>query len=204
MRALEDAVGALLGIEIHYYVRIDLLSFVELVDAVGGVDVDVKRRFYDPRYDGMGLSDPPVRGFGATVGMHHYNGYEALAYARARRGVGESDFTRAARQQEILLALRDKITSGGTLLTRVPELLDALGKLVQTDIPTDRLPYLAAAADELDPANISRMVVQKPLVRGANDPIYGSVQKPDIEAIQAAVQALLEPPEPSPGPSATP
>lgn len=203
MRALEDAIGALLGIEIHYYVRIDLLSFVQLVDAVGGVDVDVKRRFYDPLYDGMGLSDPPKRGFGATVGLHHYNGYEALAYARARRGVGESDFTRAARQQEILLALRDKVTSGGTLLTELPELLAALGNLVETDIPTSRLPYLAAAADELEEGDISRMVVKKPLVRGATDPIYGSVQVPDLDAIREAVAALLAPPEPAASPTPT-
>ena len=43
MRTLEDAVGALLGIPIHYYARIDFIGFIAMVDAVGGVDINVKR-----------------------------------------------------------------------------------------------------------------------------------------------------------------
>ena len=203
MRALEDAIGALLGIEIHYYVKIDFFGFVQLVDAVGGVDIDVKRGFYDPEYDGMGVNIWPDKGWGVDEGPHHFNGFQALAYARARKGVGESDFTRAARQQEILIALRNKLAAGGTLLTKVPELLSAFGSLIETDIPTSRLPDLAAVADELPDTSISQMVVMKPLVRGGTDPKYGSVQRPDIPAIRLAIQAFLEPPAPFPSPSPT-
>jgi hypothetical protein len=138
-------------------------------------------------------------------GPHHFNGFQALAYARARKGVGESDFTRAARQQEILIALRNKLAAGGTLLTKVPELLSAFGSLVETDIPTSRLPDLAAVADELPDSSISQMVIMRPLVRGGIDEIYGSVQRPDIPAIRLAIQAFIEPPvDPSPGPSPSP
>ena len=87
-------------------------GFIAMVDAVGGVDVKVKKGFEDPKYDGYGTDQ---RGFSITAGEHHLNGIEALAYARVRKAKGESDFTRAARQQEILAALRKKAMSGGSL-----------------------------------------------------------------------------------------
>ena len=104
VRALENAVGALLGIEIHYYAMMDFTGFVQMVDAVGGLDINVTRGFYDPMYDGYGFQNG--MGWGVEPGPHHFNGLEALAYARARKGETETDFTRQARQQEILLALR--------------------------------------------------------------------------------------------------
>ena len=55
VQALEDAIGALLGIEIHYYARTEFFGFVDMVDAVGGVDIDVTQGFDDPTYDGFGF-----------------------------------------------------------------------------------------------------------------------------------------------------
>ena len=69
---------------------------------------------------------------------------DALAYARSRKALGESDFTRQARQQQILVALRDEATQGGSLLFQLPDLLDAVGQTIRTDLPADRLPELAA------------------------------------------------------------
>jgi LCP family protein required for cell wall assembly len=207
MRALEDAVGALLGIHIHYYAQIDFFGFVKLVDAAGGVDVNVKKAFYDASYDGIGVNAKGVHGWGVEVGLNHFNGWEALAYSRARKADGESDFTRAARQQEVLLALRDKIMSDGSLLTKLPTLLTAFGDLVKTDVPTASLPDLAAIADEMDPHAIVRAVLKKPLVKsGGNDPVYGSIQIPDLAAILAVAKTLFPPPgeEPQPWPSPVP
>ncbi|MBI2763969.1 MAG: LCP family protein [Chloroflexi bacterium] len=195
MRTLEDAVGAMLGIPIHYYARIDFVGFVELIDSVGGVDINVARGFYDPKYDGIGLNPDKVRGWRVTAGPNHFNGYEALAYARSRYAVGESDFTRAARQQEIIVALETKLTSAGSLLGNVPSLLTAFGDLLTTDLPTSRLPDLAAIADEMGSRSIYRMVLGHPLVKPSNDPKYGSAQVPDLTAIRAAVLAIL----PAPG-----
>lgn len=211
MRALEDAVGALLGIEIHYYAKIDFFGFVELVDAVGGVDVNVTKAFYDETYDGIGVNPKGVKGWGVEVGLQHFSGWEALAYSRARKADGESDFTRAARQQEVLLALRDRIMSDGSLLMRLPELLDAFGDLVTTDLPSDRLPDLAAIADGMEDDAIFRAVLKKPLINtGGIDPVYGSIQVPDLEAILAVAATLFPPPGempqpwPTPVPTATP
>ncbi len=191
MQALEDSVGALLGVPIHYYARIDLMGFVNLIDSVGGVDVNVKKGFDDPQYDGLGINAPGVNGWSITAGPHHFNGYEALAYARSRYALGESDFTRAARQQEILIALKARLLSDGSLLTQLPQLLDAFGALVRTNVPTDRLPDLAAIADELGSGSIYRMVLGHPLVKPGNDPVYGSVQTPDLAAIKAAAAAIM-------------
>ena len=195
VRALETAIGTMLGIPIHYYARMDFLGFVKLIDSVGGVSIDVTRAFDDPKYDGLGVNPPNVYGWGVGLGPHHFNGYEALAYARSRYAIGESDFTRAARQQEILLAFRNKLMSAGSLLGNVPTMFEALGSLVTTDFPSERLPDFAAISDEMDSASIYRMVLGHPLVMPGNDPRLGSVQVPDLAAIRAAVKAIL----PSPG-----
>jgi anionic cell wall polymer biosynthesis LytR-Cps2A-Psr (LCP) family protein len=71
----------------------------------------------DPLYDGYGYGK---KGFSITAGPHHFDGLQALAYARSRQAVGESDFKRAERQQEVLLGLRDKLLDGGALFWRVP------------------------------------------------------------------------------------
>jgi LCP family protein required for cell wall assembly len=205
MRALEDAVGALLGIEIHYYVKVDFFGFVEVIDAVGGIDINVKKGIYSDTYDGVGVNPKGVLGWGVEAGRHHFNGWEALAYARIRKADGESDFTRAARQQEILIALRDKIMSDGSLLGNVPALLEALGGLVTTDLPTGRLPELAAVADEMEADAIVRAVLKKPLVKsGGMDPVYGSIQVPDIALILQVAATLFPPPGQMPQPWPTP
>ena len=117
LRTLEDAVGALLGIPIHYYASLDFDGFIKMVDAVGGVDVNVTKGFADPTYDGFGFEG---KGYAIAAGPHHLDGANALAYARTRKAVGESDFTRQARQQQILLALRSQATRGGSLLFKLP------------------------------------------------------------------------------------
>jgi LCP family protein required for cell wall assembly len=204
MRALQDAVGAMLGIRIHNYVKVDFFGFVKLVDAIGGVDVDVTRAFYDPLYDGLGVNPKGVRGWGADVGLHHFNGWEAIAYSRTRRGVGESDFTRAARQQEILLAIRDKLVSDPGLMLNVPALFDAFDDLVQTDVPPALLPGLAALAEEVETSNIVRVVLRRPLVKGGTDPVYGSVQRPSFAAILKVAATLFPPAGIAPIPWPTP
>lgn len=91
MRTLEDAIGALLGIDIHYYARMEFTGFIDMVDAVGGIDVTVARGFDDPGYDGYGRDG--VRGWSITAGEHHLDGPDALAYActAAARGRARRD-----------------------------------------------------------------------------------------------------------------
>lgn len=78
-----------------------------LVDSVGGVTINVTDPFCDPRYKEYGIV-----GLGVSPGRHRMNGNQALAYARIWKAAGESDFTRAARQQELIAALRDRMVRG--------------------------------------------------------------------------------------------
>lgn len=190
MRALEDAVGALLDIPIHYYAKLDFGGFITMVDAVGGVDVTVPKGFEDPGYDGFGFD---ARGYSITAGEHHLDGPNALAYARSRKGAGESDFTRAARQQQILVAMRDQVSSGGSLLFELPALLDAVGHTVRSDVPVHRLPELAAILDEVDREDMVSVVIRFPLVHPKTTR-YGASQEADLPAIRSMAAALFSPP----------
>ncbi len=207
MRTLEDAVGTLLGIRIDYFATLDLDGFIKLVDAVGGVDVTVDESFFDPMYDGWdGTSYHYGAGWGIKAGPQHLDGFNALAYARSRYAVGGSDFKRAARQQQILVALKQKLTSGGSLLLQLPQLLRTIGDIVRTDLPPDRLPDLAGLADTLDASKVVRVVIGHPLVKGGNRAPYGSVQIPDLPAILAMARLAFPPvgTPPSPWPPGAP
>ena len=203
IKAVQRAVGELLGIRIHYYAQVDMAGFVKMVDAVGGVDVVVRRALNDPRYDGFGGE----RGWSIEPGRHHLNGLDALAYARIRKSAGESDFTRAERQQQILVAIRNAAVRGENLVFRLPALIDAVGDTVRTDMPPDRLPQLAAMAEEIDGDRTVRIVIRSPLVTETTNQ-FGSVLVPDVPAIQAvASQAFGKPgvtPVPWPAPSGSP
>jgi LCP family protein required for cell wall assembly len=206
MRTLQDAIGALLGIPIHYYARMDFVGFIAMVDAVGGVDVDVTRAIDDPTYDGFGLDG---RGWSISPGRHRLDGVNALAYARIRKAPGESDFTRAARQQEIIVALRERVSSGTTLLFDLPDLLDAVGDTLRTDIPIAALPDLVVTFEDVDRGDFVRAVIRHPLVRTERTP-YGDGLVPDLAAIRAMAAALFSAPGtppagwPSPAPSERP
>ena len=88
--------GTLLDRPIQYYATANRGGFVRVIDALGGVDVNVARNFCDSHYSEFGHEN----GFPITAGRHHLNGQQALAYARVRKPAGESDFSRAARLQE--------------------------------------------------------------------------------------------------------
>lgn len=196
-RALEDAIGALLGVPIHYYAKVDLGGFVTMVDAVGGVDIVVAKALKDPNYGGFGVGP----GWSIGVGPHHLDGANALAYARIRKSTGESDFTRAARQQEVLIALRDKAVEGGNFVFSLPRLLAAVGDTVRTDLPRDRLPELAALAEEIGGDRTTQVVMTSPMVKsgGKNHP-YGSVVIPVPKRIAEMVAVVFTEPGTTPGP----
>jgi LCP family protein required for cell wall assembly len=195
MAALRSAIGALLDIEIDYEARIDLEGFRAMVDAVGGIDVTVTQAIDDPEYDGVGFSIEP--------GQHHLDGATALAYVRSRKGLGDSDFTRAIRQQQVLVALRDAVTKDGSLVWELPALLQAVGDAIETDVPREHLPQLAAIVDRVQGTDVVRALVRHPLVRTV-DSRYGSSLQPDLEAIREMSAKLFPEPGEEPQPWPTP
>ena len=185
-RALMGAIGTMLGIPIHYYATVNLHGFVGMVNAVGGVDINVRRPLSDPNYGGFGVGP----GWSIEPGVHHLDGANALAYARIRKSIGESDFTRAARQQEVLVALRNHAVGAG-LLFGLPKLLSAVGDTVRTDMPPDRLPELAALAEQIDGASTVKLVLAAPFIKSGGMTQYGSVYVPVLSRIRAMAQVVF-------------
>jgi cell envelope-related transcriptional attenuator-like protein len=126
-----------------------------------------------------------------TKGRHHLNGQQALAYARVRKPAGESDFTRAARQQEVVQGIRDAIIRGGFINDPIG-LLKAVGRTVETNVPRKILPDLAEAASEITRKRTYRAVITRPLVRGGYDS-RGSIQIPDVGDIRKLSAAIFPP-----------
>ncbi len=178
-RAVEDAIGALLGIPIHYFAKVNLAGFVETVNALGGVDVDVAHRLFDPNYGGYGFEP----GTQIEAGPQHMDGPTALAYARIRHSTGESDFTRARRQQALLVDIRDQAVKNN-LLVSLPSLLASLGDTIRTNLPPDQLPQLATLAQDVgaDQA-VEVLILGHDMVHPGKDSAYGSVQVPNLTAI---------------------
>jgi LCP family protein required for cell wall assembly len=185
---LMAALGTLLGVPVDLYAQVDLGSFVFVIDKLGGVDVNVAHAFCDSGYREYGF----LNGFSITAGRHHLNGTAALAYARVRHPSGESDFTRAARQQEVISAVRDAVVGGGFLADPFG-LFEAIGQAVQTNVPRAMLPSLAGWAGKVGREDTYRAVIKPPLVRGTLD-YRGSIQVPDVAAIRALAATLFTAP----------
>jgi LCP family protein required for cell wall assembly len=154
--------GYLLGVPVHYYAAVDLAGFANLVNAVGGVDIDNPKAINDPTYGGW--TDGRV-GFRLSAGPHHLDGETALAYARSRRGAGDNDFTRARRQQQLLVALRARLTDP-TLLPQLPAIIDAGSRTVKTNFPQDRLKEMLTVAESVEgEEGITRVVLGPPYAK---------------------------------------
>jgi LCP family protein required for cell wall assembly len=145
--ALMGALGELYGLDIDYYVAVDLSSFRNVVNTLGGVVVDVQLPVYDPAYpsdDGRGklkLYVPP--------GMVKMNGQQALAYARSRHTT--SDFDRSARQQRVITSVRDQTDLSAILQPGVlNELIKEFRKDVKTNVPPKLVPRLLSLAQDID------------------------------------------------------
>jgi LCP family protein required for cell wall assembly len=121
----------LVGVNVNYFAVMDLASFEKMIDIVGGVDIDVPNAINDPTYDWL---DGSPYGFQISAGRHHMSGRNALAYVRSRHGSGNNDWQRAGRQQQLLVALEQKMSSPDMLL-KLPTLTDQAGNLVHTDFP---------------------------------------------------------------------
>jgi LCP family protein required for cell wall assembly len=184
---LKEVIGDILGIPIHYFAAINLTGFKEAVEAIGGVDITVDRAIADPVYSEDGYQEP---GFYIEPGTYHMDGPLALAYVRSRHGPGDSDFTRAERQQQLMTAIRDKLTAGN-LLGALPGLLDAVKNTISTDIPSARISSLARAVQAVDMDRLHRAVIQPPLVVVEEDPFAGYILRPDLDAIRELAEELL-------------
>jgi LCP family protein required for cell wall assembly len=150
--------GFLLGTPVHYYAAVDLQGFVSLVDAVGGVAIDNPRAIDDPGYGGW--TDGRI-GFVLSAGVHKLDGQTALAYARSRKGNGDNDFTRSRRQQQLLVALRDRLTDP-SLLIKLPSIITTASHLLRTNFPQDRVSDMLTLGQKVTGDDLTKQVVLGP------------------------------------------
>lgn len=150
----------IIGEKIPYYVMVDFNGFANIIDDLGGVDVYVEKSFTDHEFP---AGENKYQTVSFQKGMQHMDGKTALIYARSRHGNnGEgSDFARSARQQKILLALKDKATSINTFLnpTKLITLYNNLSKYIETNIKPPTIIRLAQLAQGTRQSNIKTHII---------------------------------------------
>jgi len=103
-----QVVSEITNLSIHYFVRIDFAGYQEIIDTLGGIEVEVERSFVDPQYPGPNYT---FRTISFKKGQQLMSGDRALEYVRSRHGTNNegSDFARAQRQQKIIFAIKEKL-----------------------------------------------------------------------------------------------
>ena len=157
---LKDTIGKILDLPIHYYVVADFYGFVKFINEIGGVDIIVDKNLDDPFYPDANMQgyDP----FHIKAGPQHLDGAIALRYARSRETT--SDFDRAARQQKIITAVKEKVlkTSFFANPKKILDVVKIIGDHVRTDLTPSELTSLVELVKKLD----SQKTVSKVLTNG--------------------------------------
>ena len=176
----ERTVENFLGINIDHYIIIDTSSFVKIIDAIGGIDIDVEKRmkYEDPWDDNGGLV------IDLYPGLQHMDGKKAVTYVRYRDS--EGDIGRIKRQQQFMAACMEKIMSP-SFIPRIPAVLHEIFEAVNTDMTTRQLLELAGSLKDAQENGLKTdMVPGYPLyIEGV------SYWIPDIEELQYAMASGL-------------
>ena len=181
-----DTVEHNLGVKIGHYVIIDFEGFKEVIDALGGIDVDVPTYVSDPTYSWTELpGDYDPQEF--EPGLQHMDGETALAYARIRQN--SDDLDRIQRQQRIIFAVMDKALSLNVLRNAL-ELWNKYKDAIDTDINDIQLAGFAKLAADISPEKISALSLG-PATTPWMTPQGASVLLPSAEGIERIVQALF-------------
>ncbi|MBR2179135.1 MAG: LCP family protein [Selenomonadaceae bacterium] len=179
-RLAESTVESFLGIDIDHYIIVNTNSFVRLVDAIGGIDINVEKRMYyeDPWDDNGGLV------IDIYPGLQHMDGEKAVTYVRYRDE--EGDIGRVRRQQEFMAACMDKLTSP-SIIPKIPTIISEIMDAVQTDLSFRQILGLAGALKDAQQNGLDmEMVPGKPLyIDGV------SYWIPDVEMLRLSVADSL-------------
>jgi LCP family protein required for cell wall assembly len=182
MALAEKTVENFLGIEINYAARINFTAFESFVDRLGGVEIDVPADIYDAEYP---TEDYGTEVFSLSKGLQTLDGATALKYARTRHS-GNGDFDRARRQQQVIIAVKEKLQDPRTmasLLSQAPALLNDLSTSVKTDMTIDQIQQLAVLATRIERGNIQSEVLDQRFTSFATTPEGYEVVIPNRERI---------------------
>lgn len=180
-------VSELLGYPIDYYIKLNFDGFVRLVDTIGGIDVEVPKTIHDEEYPTM---DYGITTFHIDAGWHHMDGETALKYVRTRHA--DNDFERARRQQQVLLAIKDRILEQKLLTSlKIFDLIDLVSSSVEHNIPPGEMLDLVALAARFQITQVDQLVLDTAYGRiDANSP-YGWIIVPDRTKIRPAVDRIF-------------
>jgi len=176
-----------LGVAVHHYVRVDFDAFRATVDGVGGIDVVVEEPIVDNTYPTDDYSTIRIE---IPAGPQHMDGEMALRYARSRHG--SSDFDRASRQQQILIALARRLLEP-EVWPDLPAIYHVVMDNVDSDITAWELLLLAPTLYRVGPDGIEHHVVGREMTEPWTTPTGGAVLLPRWEAINPLVQELFTP-----------
>ena len=172
-----------LGIDINYYVRVNFTTLVDVVDVIGGVDVESEYAF-----------SSAVSDYSYVAGTNHLSGEAALYFARERKHLAGGDKERIKNQQRVLSAIIDKMTSSTVVLTRYSQLLNAVGDKMQTSLSdNDISAFVKMQIKDMGGWNIESISID---ATGAMKPTYSmpgrnlSVQIPDEESVAEAQKQI--------------
>jgi LCP family protein required for cell wall assembly len=174
-----QTVEKLLGVEINYYAQVDFNAFVEFVDLIGGIDVEVPESL---RIDPLG----PKNTIYLDPGLQHLDGEQALAYARNRDTIG-SDFDRAKRQQQVIMAIRDQVINlelMPELLQKSPLIYQQLASGVRTNMNLETILSLARLAVSISKEGIIQRSIGPDQVTMSISPDGLDILLPDTDAIR--------------------
>jgi LCP family protein required for cell wall assembly len=150
------------GVHINDYVWIGLVGLIHVIDAIGGIDIVTTNPVLDDYYPRDINSRYPFdyQRVAVLAGPQHLSGLSALQYVRSRHNDLQSDFGRSQRQQQVLMAIRQK--SKQLAPADIPDLAQALNGEVKTSISIDRMPQLVALASTFDNPDAIRQIVLLP------------------------------------------
>ncbi len=180
-----DTVTLNFGIPIDHYAVINFQGFVKVVDALGGIDLNVPTAIYDPEFP---TDDYKTTIFSLKAGQQHLDGITALRYARTRHQ--DSDTERIKRQQLVLLAIRDKALSVNAVV-RIPEVYNAMLGSFNTDLSLPTLISYGVAGQQIDRANIKTYAIDYSMLISWTTPQGASVLIPDRARIAPVVKEFL-------------
>jgi LCP family protein required for cell wall assembly len=164
-----------LGIPIHYYIEMDFQGFINIIDALGGVQVDVSC---------------PLPEIGLEPGVYHLDGAHVMQYVHRRDS--SDDFDRGSRQSQILMALYDQALTPG-IVTKIPQLWLAMGDNFKTDLPLDQVVSLAYMALQITPRQIRRGALDYHHVEDWVTPGGAMVLRPRQDKIDAFLADFYAP-----------
>lgn len=167
--ALKDVLENTLGVDVHYFARINFEGLKKLVDAVGGVQVYVDKPLSDPKFPNK--TNTGYEPLYIPAGMQRMNGDTALKYARSRQTT--SDFDRSRRQQQVMLAIKDKlgvidIISNPKKLTTM---ISIVGSNLRTDMTVEEITKLYSLIKTVD----SKKITTKVLDASVDSPLKSSI-----------------------------